>query len=444
MAYQGATIGAGVPPYAVALAERGRAGRLVIYAGAGLSRAEPAGLPSGAEVAERIYHRLHEAFPEIAGCDPRDLPAVADAVVALPNGEEALRLTAVRVAEFTTATPTYGHRVLALLLLEGVLDVLTTNWDNCVERGGGSERVSSIVTEQDLLDVAPKSVLKVHGCATRPASLLVTTQHLERPPTWVSEQTGARLGTSLVVFVGIGDIAGYVRNRLEEAISQVADMDNIRVVGPSINDPWTGSPWAQLVPSLREDHRIAASSDEFLDKLGAAYVLVTLGDVSSSFREEPALSAHFEAAFAGLKHHDALTVLVWVRNAAVVGEAGRSVLAATETATALMALGKLAGADFRIGRDSVIRAPNGSFEVLVAIGPQPASRLRREARIRLERHLGNGLEEPQFVIAGGIGWPPEGQTLGDDILGGGSTGDVLDGPLNVTPDIVRAEVVVSA
>jgi hypothetical protein len=45
---------------------------------------------------------------------------------------------------------------------EGVVDVLTTNWDDCIERGGGSERVSSIVTEHDLLHVAPKAVLKIH------------------------------------------------------------------------------------------------------------------------------------------------------------------------------------------------------------------------------------------------------------------------------------------
>ena len=80
MVYQPTTIGTGVPPYAVALAERGRAGRLVIYAGAGLSRAEPAGLPSGSQVAELVYHRLRVPFPEIDGCDPHDLTAVADAV----------------------------------------------------------------------------------------------------------------------------------------------------------------------------------------------------------------------------------------------------------------------------------------------------------------------------------------------------------------------------
>ena len=52
------------------------------------------------------------------------------------GGIDALRNTVVQVAEFTSADSNYGHRVLALLLLEGAIDVLTTNWDTCIERGG--------------------------------------------------------------------------------------------------------------------------------------------------------------------------------------------------------------------------------------------------------------------------------------------------------------------
>jgi hypothetical protein len=126
MVHHPSAINSELPPYAVALAQRARSGRLVVYAGAGLSFAEPAGLPSGAEVARRIHARLKDAFPVLAGVQEDDLVAIADAIAGLPGGEEALRLTAVEVAEFTTATPTYGHATLALMLLEGVLDVLTT------------------------------------------------------------------------------------------------------------------------------------------------------------------------------------------------------------------------------------------------------------------------------------------------------------------------------
>lgn len=443
MIHQPARIDAGVPPYAIALAEHGRSGRLVIYAGAGLSRDEPAGLPSGAEVAQRVYDRLCVPFPAIKGCDPQDLTAVADAVAALENGEEALRLTAVQVAEYTTATPTYGHRVLALLLLEGIVDVLTTNWDTCVERGGGPEGVSSIVTEHDLLHVAPKSILKIHGCATQPASLLITTAHLDAPPTWVADQTRARLGTSVVVFVGIGDVAGYVRKRLQEAIEDVGNVNNIRVVTPDINDGWDESQWAALAPGLEVSHRFAETADAFLEKLSAGYVYVVLSAVAADLQVEPGVANAFNAAVSAMKQHDALTVLEWARHTAVVPEPGTPVLGTASMAEALVALGKLAGENLKITRDRILTAPDGNLEVLVALGPQPAGRIRREAQNRLERHIGNGMPEPRFLVAGGIGWLADGHLAAENILGDGDVDDVLDGPLNVSPEIIRAETVVS-
>jgi hypothetical protein len=441
--YKPKRIADGIPPYAVALAEIGRAGRLAIYAGAGLSLAEPAGLPTGPMVAKRLYERLQGAFPQIEDVDPEDLTAVADAVAALESGEDALRFTVVEVAEFTSAVPTYGHQVLALLVLEGVVDVLTTNWDDCVERGGGSERVMSIVTEYDLRNVSPRAVLKIHGCATQPSSLLITSSHLDAPPTWVADQTRARLGASVVVFVGIGDVAGYVKKRLEEAIQDVGNVDNVRVVAPGIVDAWDGSQWSQLAPGLSESHRIAETADAFLDHLAAAYVHVTLATASAGLQSAPVFAAAFNAAASGLGQHNAATVLEWVRHVGVVARPGSPVLSADSLTEALTALGKLAGADIRITRDRTVEYRDGQLEVLAAVGPQSAARLRREAQNRLELHLGNGVE-PRFLVAGGIGWgPAEGFTT-VDVMGDGSDSDVLDGPLNVLPDIVRVEQVLTA
>lgn len=430
-------IAAGVPPYAIALAELGRAGRLVVYAGAGLSRAEPAGLPPGAEVAKRLYNRLRGAFPAIDGVDESSLTEVADAVAALENGEEALRLTAAQIAEFTSATPTYGHRVLATLVLEGVVDALTTNWDDCVERGGGTERVSSVITEHDLLHVAPRSILKIHGCATQPLSLLITSAHLDAPPAWVADQTRARLGTSVVVFVGIGDVAGYVRKRIEEALADVGNVDNIRVVSPGINDGWDGSQWAELVPDLPIDHRFAETADAFLEKLAAAYVHITFASVSADLQDDAELASAFDAATEGLRQHDSLAVLEWARHAGVVPKAGAPVLSTEQMAEALLAIGKLAGTNIKLTRDWILETPDGPVEVLVAVGTQSAARLRREARNRLERHVSNGMAEPKYLVAGGL-WMPAPPPDDGDIIGGGPAGDVLDGPLNVAPQIVRA------
>jgi hypothetical protein len=437
-------INSGIPPYAVAIAERVRTGRVTIYAGAGLSFAEPAGLPTGAAVAEQIHARLKDAFPALNGVDRRDLVAIADAVAGLNGGEDALRLVAVQAAEFTTATPTYGHRVLALLLLEGVVDVLTTNWDNCVERAGSPETVPSVVTDHDRLHVAGRCVLKIHGCATRPESLLLTTDHLRAPPVWVVDETRARLGNALVVFVGIGDIAAYVSQRLSEAVTVIGSVDNIRVVGPSIVTAWEDSEWSNLLPMLPDDHRIAATADEFLEKLGGAYVNQCLADLAADLHTEPGVAEALVAAADGLRTHDARTVLAWARRAGVVAKTGVPVLSTESIAEVLAALGTLTGHEFTITRDSTIDTPKESFEVLVSVGLTPASRFLREARNRLEQHRANGRPDPTFLVGGGLGWGAPAQSLPVDIVAEGDELDVVDGPMIAEPRLIRASEVLVA
>lgn len=442
--YEPAAIVAGVPPYAVALAERARGGGLAIYAGAGVSRAEPAGLPTGAQAAQRIHSRLRGAFPVLADVDDTDLVAIADAVAMLDGGEEALRFSAVQVAEFTTATPTYGHCILALLLLEGVVDVLTTNWDNCIERAGAPERVQSVITAQDRLHVVGRSVLKIHGCATQPESLLLTSEHLASPPSWVTDETRARLGSAIVVFVGIGDVAGYVEKRLSEAIADIGAIDNIRVVGPNIVDEWQSSQWSLLVPNLPNGFRVAETADAFLDKLGAAYIHVSLADLAARLEDAPTIAAAFTAAAKGIRLHDALTVLAWTRRAGVVSQGGTSTLNTEAMAEVIAALGRLAGDEIRIERDGTLATRAGRFEVLVSVGALSASRLQREARNRLARHVGNGAPEPTFLVAGGIGWVPTMGAHPADILDEDRPNDILDGPGSVMPRIMRAQDVLVA
>ena len=440
--HQPRPISEGLPPYAIALAEHGRNGRMVVYAGAGMSRAEPTALPLGEEVARSLYDRLRGPFPQIAGCDPGDLTSVADAVTAQPGGEEALRLAASRVAEFTTATPAYGHRVLAQLLLEGVVDALTTNWDDCIERSGGREWVPVVVTEGDLLDIPAHSLLKIHGCARRPASLLITTEHLDQPPAWVNDQTRARLGTSVLAFVGIGDVAGYVGRRIEEAIDSVGDADNVRIVGPDIVDNWASSAWSTLTPDLSVEHRIPATSDQFLEQVGGAYVHVNLADLIEKVRDDERLAEAATIAVSAIEQHDALQVLVWLREGAVVAPPGRSVLGSETMDAAVLALGLLLGGGFEISAERIVVSDDRRFEVLTATGTQPASRLRREARNRLEQHLGRGLSPPTFLVAGGVGWGHANSDGPSDIVGDGHPDDLINGPLSAEPAILRAEEVI--
>ena len=159
------------PAYALQLIDAAWDHRLALYTGAGLSRAEPSNIPDGAEVARRIHRQLVSRLgaDALTGTQPDDLLSVADTVAAMENGLDVIRSVAVQVAEFTTAPPNFGHRVVAHLLLEDAVVAITTNWDDCIERGGSSnrERLLAVISDQDRQDIRRTALLKVHGCASR-------------------------------------------------------------------------------------------------------------------------------------------------------------------------------------------------------------------------------------------------------------------------------------
>jgi hypothetical protein len=108
----------------VGLTPRARDGRLVLCVGAGASL--DAGLPSGPGLAHALLDRLAAHGINLPGVNHDDLVAVSDAAVAkgsLPEVQE----IAVDVAPFTSAIPSSAHRLIALLLLEGVAAVMSTN-----------------------------------------------------------------------------------------------------------------------------------------------------------------------------------------------------------------------------------------------------------------------------------------------------------------------------
>jgi hypothetical protein len=116
--------------------ESARRGRLIVCAGAGLSRAMPTDLPSGADLGKRLDARLQSLVDGyVSPSDRENLIAVADAGAQLEGGEDALRSEVLKLAQFRDADPDYGHEALAELLCEGGIELLLLwNWDDCVER----------------------------------------------------------------------------------------------------------------------------------------------------------------------------------------------------------------------------------------------------------------------------------------------------------------------
>jgi hypothetical protein len=205
--------------------EAARHGRLVVCAGAGLSRAMPTDLPSGADLGKRLDDRLKSLVSGyLSPSNPENLIAVADAGAELEGGKTALRSEVLRLASFREAEPNFGHRAVAELLCEGGIGLLLLwNWDDCIERVDVTpERLQVARSHRDLQDLDQPSIAKIHGCATRRSTLLITSEDLTEPPYWADNAVRERLRGKTSVFVGVGDIADYAQRRLEQLRDELA------------------------------------------------------------------------------------------------------------------------------------------------------------------------------------------------------------------------------
>lgn len=426
-----------VPAVVQALALKAKSGRLVIYAGAGVSAAAPTDLPVGPQLAERAAAWLSGRVAGLRPYDDQNLLDVADAVEAKPGGRDLLQEALTELAEFGVADPNYAHRAIALLLVEGAAVVLTTNWDDCIERAAPpGTRLQVVVDDVDFAKVRGAAVLKVHGCASRLGSLLVSTQDLTKPPLWVSTGLTPHLSASTIVFVGIGDIAAYVRVRIHQLLADAGISPDLRVVSPGIVEKWTSSQWSKIPGiDVPEDHRIAEAAEAFLDELLRAYVGLTV----SGLREDLSNHALTEAAEAAvsqlltaMSRADAATLLEWLRQ-------GRLRLAAglpadgPQLRTALLAAGTLATASCALSGDGWLSADGELVLVLAGDGSVPGPRLADAARERVSKALSQGtirIGQSVRVVCAGFRGPlaPSSAGLVSDIVEPASVTDIISGP----------------
>jgi hypothetical protein len=312
---------------------------------------------------------------------------------------------------FRTAPPTASHRALALLLLEGALQLLTTNWDTCIERAAAPERINTIVTAAERLHVHADSLLKVHGCAERQDSLLVTTAQLDTPPVWTATAIAAGLAQATVVFLGIGDIASYVQRGLNQIVAELGPMDHVAVVSPSIETRWDASNWASLLPSLTEDRRWSFTGAEFAHGLLAAWVNAALSQVraSAATMAIPALPAAFDRLHATLRSHDADRVLSWLRRSHFAPVPGTSVARAGRTEEILLALALHTEASplAEVPVQGPVRVPSGPLDLLIAGDHTSGVAAADEAIRRADQYRQSGLLGPAerltVICAGHMG-----------------------------------------
>jgi hypothetical protein len=152
-----------VEPAVATLAARAVEGRLVICGGAGLSHADPSELPLGRQLANLVFDALAARLGggAMTAADRDELLSVADTVEQEQGGDDLLQTTLAGAADYTTAEPNYGHEMLAILILEGAVECIVTNYDDCIERGCPlCGRLQAIISNADRATVTGAAVLK--------------------------------------------------------------------------------------------------------------------------------------------------------------------------------------------------------------------------------------------------------------------------------------------
>ena len=448
--HDAAPVSSAVSAVVLALLAAAKDRKLVLCVGAGLSLAADACLPSGARLGELLDERLHGRLdgyesPE----DPRNLIAVADAAAQLVDGLEALQAEVLELADFKTATPNYGHQALALLLAEGALTALSWNWDSCIERSlPAGELLEVARTKDDAKNLAEPQLAKVHGCATMRPTLLITSEQLDKPPVWTEQTFAERIRGSVMVFVGIGDVADYAKRRIKDLLDEFSPPD-VRVVSPSIKQKWDESVWAELLPALPEARRIEEDADSFLDDLARAWARELTDRVQADRANVKAeVRAGVDRVLDAIGRLTAVDLIRWCRASIIRPEMGTSAVRAPNTGDVLLAAGVLAaGADGSVDvpRPACCSIGDEVVELLTLRDRASASDVQREARRRAEElssreHLPEGTV--RFLIGGTVlGALSEFGEPADVLAGRIDPEDVVDGPQGVPITYLKASTV---
>lgn len=392
--YVGAPLASSIDPSAAVVGTAALARRLTVYAGAGLSAAAPTSLPGAATLAHLIAGDLSNVV-DLTGVDEWDLVAVADKIASAPTGTRLLHESIARVAGFDTADPNYAHEVLGLLICEGAVTVLEANYDNCIERGAVPELLPVAVDDRDRITMANGALLKVHGCITRPDSMLATTAELANPPLYAGAELAARLSAGDVAFIGLGSPADYVRASVANFVGRVSPASLV-LVDPAI-DRWEQSGWSDVVPALAPANRVAMPADEFCDHVLRFYVrdlIRRLRAAIENLDDDHPQRRGTELLVASLEQKTAVRAARWLRALAWKFAVGQSVISSSRVLQGMLALSLLSSdhPNWRLSGGGIALAPTSTdvaILLLVADHAPGGGQMATEA----ERRVGNARAE---------------------------------------------------
>jgi len=265
-------------------------GQLSLFLGSGVS--VPLGVPDWKTLLSKAGGQ------EIYAFDPEDAPAIAQRIER-EFGRGVLDQAIVKNVKVPGVAPT--HLLLAALSVE---QTVTTNYDTAYERAldttlGKNEY--RVLTKQLALQPHPW-VLKLHGCVTRPKTIVITTEDYKR----LRQDHGALravveslMMTSHLMFVGfsMGDptfVEAANRVKTVRALAEEKHSPSVATVLALDRRAVATHADFEIVPMLdHQDHREAARLLEiFLDRV--AWRATTEGPASSTYLLHPNYQDLFE------------------------------------------------------------------------------------------------------------------------------------------------------
>lgn len=269
------------------LARKARQGDLVVFLGAGVSQA--AGLPNwGKLLADLAAERAHIEDDE----ERRAFEALGEldraALIQRRNPADMSLGTAVAaLLKKRGRRHALGHALLASLPVE---EVITTNYDDLFERASAAVGRPCTVLPGGVVARGRRWLLKMHGCVTRPDSIVLTREDylkFQENRTALAGIVQALLLTRHMLFVGFSftddnfhRIAHAVRQSLAQVPRPEARFGSTLVVGtnPLAEELWGDDlDWISFEGSRAEQARLV---EIFLDRLSAKAATATthLGD----------------------------------------------------------------------------------------------------------------------------------------------------------------------
>lgn len=417
--------------------------KMVLVIGAGVSMGPPTCLPSGTQLARKVKTRLLDGpLASIVELAPEDnLLAIADAVE--ENSPEAFPLfirAILETADFKRAAPNYAHLAIALLLTETNVQALSTNWDTCIEQCSPSVYTTDIIGcfDRDGLQNAGNNTvfIKLHGCAKNEPSIRVSSRQIAEETWWATHQVGAALETSLVVFLGIGSIAEYIKTTLQKILGMTKDLSNAIIVDPELSADWNDL----ITSGVR--NLLTIKSEEFLDDVLRTLTLSQISRVNllaqDMDKELPWSDIDIAVAVREInnffRNYPAHYIWLWVRrgfftngrNPSILDPTFRQIVLALALINCVSPLCEMGV----IGNTSFIRCKDFAVEIAWARDPSASTVLcTRKINSLKEDKRRNLLPQPQrfVILAYGFAGGLPARIMKESVVAEPHIADIIDG-----------------